>query len=282
MSGITAAAVKSLRDRTGAGMMDCKRALQESGGDEEAAIDLLRKWGAAKAARRAERAMTEGTVALAVAGDSRGMVAVSSETDFVARNAEFQDFASRLAGAVARSDLPDGDVWSGEDLLARPDFSEFAAEIQTLRAKIGENLEVGSAVRVTPSAHATIGSYLHFGGRIGVLVEVAGGNGDTDDLSRDIAMHIAATNPMGVSPDDIPAADVERERSVLVERAKSEGKPEHIAEKIVEGRMRKYFQENTLLMQGFVKDPDTTIQALIESSGADLRVTRFVRFAIGG
>jgi elongation factor Ts len=132
------------------------------------------------------------------------------------------------------------------------------------------------------SADAMLGSYLHFGGRIGVLVELEGASGEESDLARDLAMHVAATNPAGVSPEDIPADVRDRERSVLVEQAKSEGKPDHIAEKIVEGRMRKYFEENTLLMQAFVKDPDVTIEKLIEGRGPDLRVSRFVRFAVGG
>ncbi len=282
MSGITAAAVKSLRDRTGAGMMDCKRALQEAEGDEERAIDLLRKWGAAKAAKRAERAMTEGLVVLSEQGDAVGMVAVSSETDFVARNAEFQDFARRLAEAVVTSRMESGEVVSGEDLLARPEFSEFAAEIVELRARIGENLEVGSAVRIVPDSGAAVGSYVHFGGKIGVLVEMYGGDGQAAELTRDVAMHIAATNPLGLSPDDIPPADVDRERAVFTAQALAEGKPEHIAEKIVEGRMRKFFQENTLLKQGFVKEPDTTIEDLLTGHGPDLRIRRFVRFSVGG
>lgn len=282
MADITAAAVKSLRDRTGAGMMDCKRALIEAGGDEEQAIDLLRQWGAAKAAKRSERAMMEGVVAIADGEHGVGMVAVSSETDFVARNEEFQDFTGRLASAIATADLSDGDVVSGSDLLADPQFTEFASELEGLRARIGENLEVQSAVRMASGSDAMLGSYLHFGGRIGVLVEVAGASGDVSDLARDLAMHVAATNPAGVSPDDIPVEERDRERAVLVEQAKAEGKPDHIAEKIVEGRMRKYFEENTLLMQAFVKDPDVTVAKLVQSRDPNLRVSRFVRFAVGG
>ena len=145
-----------------------------------------------------------------------------------------------------------------------------------------ENLEVRKAVRYAAPEGGEVGSYLHFGGRIGVLMELSGGAGQGSELAKDLAMHVAATNPMGVSPEDIPAEDRERERAFLVEQAKAEGKPDHIAEKIVEGRMRKYFEENTLLKQAFVKDPDTTIEDLVASQGSDVSVRRFVRFASGG
>ncbi len=282
MSVITAKAVKSLRDRTGAGMMDCKRALLESGGDEEQAIDVLRQWGAAKAAKRAERQMSEGIVAISQGDSGVGMVAVSSETDFVALNKDFQDYASRLAAAVQAADLADGEVLTGSELLERDGFETLADELSSLRTTIGENLEVQKAVRMAADEAGAIGSYLHFGGRIGVVVQVDGPTDAVSGLGRDLAMHVAATNPTGVSPDDIPEEDRERERAFLVEQAKAEGKPDHIAEKIVEGRMRKYFEENSLLKQGFVKDPDTTIESLVASHGPDVSVRRFVRFAIGG
>ena len=282
MSTITASAVKSLRERTGAGMMDCKRALQESGGEEEQAIDLLRQWGAAKAAKRAERRMAEGIVAISHGGSGAGMVAVSSETDFVARNEDFQDYAARLATAVQTADLADGEVLTGPELLERDGFERLADELASLRATIGENLEIQQAVRMAADEAGAISSYLHFGGRIGVLVQVDGPSDEVAGLARDLAMHVAATNPAGVSPDDIPEEDRERERAFLVEQAKAEGKPDHIAEKIVEGRMRKYFEENTLLKQGFVRDPDTSIESLVASHGSEVSVRRFVRFAIGG
>ncbi len=282
MSVITAKAVKSLRDRTGAGMMDCKRALLESGGDEEQAIDVLRQWGAAKAAKRVERQMSEGIVAISQGDSGVGMVAVSSETDFVALNKDFQDYASRLAAAVQAADLADGEVLTGSELLERDGFETLADELSSLRTTIGENLEVQKAVRMAADEAGAIGSYLHFGGRIGVVVQVDGPTDAVSGLGRDLAMHVAATNPTGVSPDDIPEEDRERERAFLIEQAKAEGKPDHIAEKIVEGRMRKYFEENSLLKQGFVKDPDTTIESLVASHGPDVSVRRFVRFAIGG
>ena len=282
MSAITAAAVKSLRDRTGAGMMDCKKALVETGGNEEEAIDLLRQWGSAKAAKRSEREMSEGIVAIEAGDEAVGMVAVSSETDFVARNQDFQDFAAHLARRVAASDIPEGEVIDGSGILDHEGFEDLSAELESLRATIGENLEVQKAVRMSAPGNGEVGSYLHHGGRIGVLVDLAAGGADVSDLARDLAMHVAATNPMGVSPEDIPEEDRARERAVLVEQARAEGKPEHIAEKIVEGRMRKYFEENTLLKQAFVKDPDTSIEELVAGHGSDVSVRRFVRFAIGG
>lgn len=282
MSGITAQAVKSLRDRTGAGMMDCKKALQEAGGDEEKAIDLLRKWGAAKAARRAEREAPEGLVEIVSEGGVTAMVAVSSETDFVARNEEFRDFAKRLAGAVVGSGLPEGTVVSGEELLAGAGFEELAAEVSDLRAKIGENIQVYRAVRFRPARDSAVGSYLHFDGKRGVLVEVSGVSGDEgESLARDIAMHVAAARPAGIRPEDIPEEVRDRERAVLAEQTRAEGKPEQIVEKIVEGRMRKFYEQQTLLLQAFVRDPDVTIGQLLEKRSGDATVRRFAHFAIG-
>lgn len=280
MSTITAKSVKSLRDRTGAGMMDCKRALLEVGGDEEQAIDLLRKWGAAKAAKRAERATSEGVVHVARQGDTYAMVAVTSETDFVARNEDFLDFSSRLADAVLASDLAEGDVVEGDALLERPDFEAFQSELTDLRARIGENIGVDRAVRLVSAADASTSVYIHFGNKIGVIVELAGGSG-YDEAARDVAMHVAAANPIGVSADDIPAAERERERKLLVEQAMQEGKPESIVERIVEGRMRKFYEQSALLLQAFVKDPDMTIQERLASDADGLTVRRFVRFQIG-
>lgn len=281
MATISAKAVKSLRDRTGAGMMDCKKALQEAEGDEEQAIDLLRKWGAAKAAKRSERATSEGLVHVEEQGGKYAMVAVSSETDFVARNDEFRDFAERLARhALTEGDLPDGETFAGDALLERNGFAAFADEIVDLRARIGENVTVEQAVRLEPEDDSSVASYVHFGGKIGVLVELAGGAGH-DEAAREVAMHVAATDPIGVSPDDIPSEERDRERNLLAEQAKEEGKPEAIVEKIVEGRMRKFYEQNALLLQPFVKDQDVTVQALLSDVAEGLTVRRFVRFQIG-
>ena len=271
-----------MRDRTGAGMMDCKKALLEAGGDEEQAIDLLRQWGAAKAAKRAERETSEGLVRIVNRDGVTGMVAVSSETDFVARNEEFQDFADRLAEAVIEADLPDGETLTGEALLGRPEFESFAAEIVDLRSKIGENIQVHRAVRTETGDSGATATYLHFGDKIGVVVELEGATGaGVEELAREVAMHVAAARPAGVRPEDIPAEVRERERAVLTEQTKAEGKPEPIVEKIVDGRMRKYFEQNSLVMQAFVKDPDRTIADLLEAHADGLTVRRFIRFEIG-
>ncbi len=271
-----------MRDRTGAGMMDCKKALLEAGGDEEQAIDLLRQWGAAKAAKRADRETSEGVVEIVSRDGATAMVSVSSETDFVARNEEFQDFATRLAEAIVGSDLPDGEVFTGEVLLARPEFESFAAEVVDLRSKIGENIQVHRAIRFAAGDDHAVGSYLHFGGRIGVMVELLGASGDeAEGLARDLAMHVAAARPAGVRPEDIPAEVQARERAVLTEQTRAEGKPEQIVEKIVEGRMRKYFEQQSLLLQAFVKDPDQTVADVLTAHASDASVRRFARFEIG-
>lgn len=282
MAEITAATVKALRDRTGAGMMDCKRALEEAGGDEERAIDLLRQRGAAKAARRAGREATEGAVQIATGegGRAAAMVEVASETDFVARSEDFVAFAGRAAEAILGSDLPDGRVTGGEELLARPGSEALEGELDELRARVGENVRLRRAVRLQAGQGSAIGAYLHFGNRIGVLLELAGG--DAGPLARELAMHVAAASPVAVRPDDVPAELRERERAVLTEQARGEGKPDHIVERIVEGRMRKFYEENVLLMQAFVRDPDRRVEELLSRAGDGLEVRRFVRFEVGG
>ncbi|MEN8143935.1 MAG: translation elongation factor Ts [Gemmatimonadota bacterium] len=284
MTEITVQAVKSLRERTGAGMMECKRALIETGGDEEQAIDLLRQKGAAKAAARSHRSATEGAVA-AVQSDAGtvAMVAVSSETDFVARNDVFRSFVAQVADAVADADLESGRVYSGEDLLARPELADLEQNLTDLRSSIGENLQIRSGVRYVSAEESATGSYVHFGDKIGVVVELAGTE-PTDaarELARDVAMHVAAANPLGVRPEDIPEEQRERERAILVEQAKGEGKPDAIAEKIVEGRMRKYFEQSTLTEQAFVKDPDIKVGALVEQRAPGAQIKGFTRFEVG-
>jgi len=281
MAQITAAAVKSLRDRTGAGMMDCKKALQDAGGDEESAIDLLRKRGTAKAAKRAARVAAEGTVRIEERDGQVVMVEVLTETDFVSRSEAFEAFARSVAASLFDLPVADGEVLSGEGLFDVEGGEALRAALEELRIKVGENVQLGRAVRYEIAEGNAVGSYLHFGNRIGVLVEFAGGGDAGVDTAKGIAMHAAATNPVGLSPDDIPGDVIERERAVLVEQAKEAGKSPEIAEKMVEGRMRKFFEENALLWQTFVRDPDKKIKDLVAEAGADAAVRRFVRFEVG-
>lgn len=285
MAEISAAAVKSLRERTGAGMMDCKRALEESGGDEERAIDLLRQRGAAKAAKRAGRETSEGAIRIASGdGGPMAMVEVTSETDFVARNAEFLAFADRAARTAAGADVAEGEVLEGEDLLDLPEDEPLRRELNELRARIGENVGLGRFVKWVPGDDSVVGQYIHFGNKIGVIVELEGAEDSeaASEMAREVAMHVAAAAPEGIRPEDIPEEVRERERAVLVEQAKQEGKPPEIADKIVEGRMRKFYEQNALLEQGFIKDPDTSVGELLAGAPGSLTVRRFVRFEVGG
>jgi elongation factor Ts len=272
---ISAAQVKELRDRTGAGMMDCKKALQETGGDMEAAIDLLRSKGAAKAAKRAGKEASEGVVTSYVEDGVGALVAVNCETDFVARNDEFQELAHELAEHVAKHGTADG-AQPGESLLEEPllggDRTVGQAVTQT-SAKTGEKIVVRGYTRF--QTNGVLGTYVHMTGKIGVLVELDAGA--DEELARDVAMHVAATRPLAVTPEELPADVVERERAVYQEQVRQEGKPEHIQDRIVEGKLGKFYKENALVEQPFVKDPDTTVGALV----GDTKVRRFVRYELG-
>lgn len=282
MTQITAGAVKALRDRTGAGMMDCKRALIEAEGDTERAIDLLRKAGAAKAAKRVARAASEGTIRIAVRDESACMVEVLTETDFVARSEAFEAFAEDLAERLFALPAGDGQVLAGEGLLKLDGAPDIEARLNELRVQVGENVQLGRAVRYDVGDGGGFASYLHFGNRIGVLVEISASGAKALEVARGVAMHAAATNPRGVSPDDIPEDAVERERALLTEQALEQGKPPSITEKIVAGRMRKFYEENALLWQSYVRDPDRTVRDVLRDAGEDVAVRRFVRFEVGG
>ena len=281
MTQITAGAVKALRDRTGAGMMDCKKALIEAEGDAERAVDLLRKAGAAKAAKRVARAVSEGTIQVAERDGSVSMVEVLSETDFVARSEAFESFAKDLAQRMFDLPAADGETLSGEAVLGLEGGGEVESRLNELRVQVGENVQVGRAVRCDLGDGGAFASYVHFGNRIGVVVEISDAAEAAVETARGIAMHVAATNPQGVSPDDIPPGLVERERALLTEQALEEGKPPSITEKIVTGRMRKFFEENALLWQNYVRDPDRTVKDLLGDAGEDAAVRRFVRFEVG-
>ncbi|MGD8385264.1 MAG: translation elongation factor Ts [Lysobacterales bacterium] len=263
---VTAAMVKELRERTGAGMMECKKALVESNGDLEAAVEHLRKTGLAQADKKASRIAAEGTIMLAVndAGDKAVLVEINCETDFVAKDKNFLAFATRVAQAALESGSDDVDA-----LMA----SGLETERQALVAKIGENIQVRRIACMQSAGN--IGAYVH-GGRIGVLVEVTGG--DTE-LARDIAMHVAALNPAFVSAEDVPADVLEKEKQILLAQAESSGKPAEIIEKMVSGRLRKHLGEITLLGQPFVKDGDITVAKLLDQH--DASVKGFNRLAVG-
>ena len=268
---ITAEAVKALRERTGAGMMECKKALIETGGDLDAAAEMMRKAGLAKADKKAGRVAAEGVVVTLTNGPGTGavVVEVNSETDFVARQDDFQRFAADVAAAALAAGAD-----SLEAVLALPLPGGTVDEVRrSLVARIGENIGVRRVARL--SAPTRIGTYVH-GSRIGVLVGLEGGD---ETLAHDLAMHVAAANPQYVSPADVPAATVDKEREILSAQAAGEGKPAEIVAKMVEGRLRKYLAEICLTGQPFVKDPDTTVEKLLKAAGA--KVTGFVRFEVG-
>jgi elongation factor Ts len=280
---ISAGQVKELRERTGAGMMDCKKALQETDGDMEAAIDLLRSRGAAKAAKRAGKETSEGAIGSYVEGGVGGLVELNCETDFVARTEDFQTLADQLAQHVARnaegvSGSVDGDVILAQPFLGGDRTVE--AEVTAVSAKTGEKIVVRRAARFEGEP-GQIGSYVHMTGKIGVLVELAGAEDGAEDVARDVAMHVAAANPLAVTSDEIPADVVERERTVYLEQVRNEGKPEHIQEKIVEGKLGKFYKENALLHQPFVKDADRSVADRVKDAGTDASVRRFVRYELG-
>jgi elongation factor Ts len=270
---ITAALVKELRERTGAGMMDCKKALIETSADLEAAIDLMRASGAAKAAKKAGRVASEGLVSIAVSDDNKSaaILEVNSETDFVAKSGAFIDFVSKLV-KLALKNMPS----NIEEFLSQTlDTGETVDKArENIVAKIGENISI-RRVKVVKTGNGTIGAYKH-GGRIAVLTHLAE---DNAPLAKDIAMHIAASKPECVSEDLLSEGLIERERAIFIEQAKESGKPDNIIEKMIVGRMKKFVNEVTLYGQPFVKDPETTVGKLVKSNNNE--VASFVRFEVG-
>src|SRR5690606_29368860 len=256
---ISASQVKELRERTGAGMMECKKALTETGGDMEAAVLFLRKSGQAKAEKKAGRVAADGRIVIATAGKYAAMVEVNSETDFVAKDRSFAAFAEAVAQLVLEGGVEDPAALASRTL---PDGRSVEAARTELVAKVGENISVRRFVRLTADEH--LGSYLHPGDRIGALVSLAGG---TPELARDLAMHVAASNPAHLAESGVPAEVLERERAVLTEQAKESGKPDEIVARMVEGRLAKFLKDITLLGQPFVKDPDVTVGKLLAGAG---------------
>jgi len=269
---ITAALVKELRERTGAGMMECKKILTETDGDIELAIEELRKRGAAQADKKAGRIAAEGTIVTLVEGSKGVAVEVNSETDFSAKDEFFVEFSNQVANAVLANNPADMEALSASG-IAGGDSVESAR--QALISKIGENITVRRFETVEAGAGEVVGAYQH-GNKISVLVKLANGN---EELAKDIAMHVAASKPVCVSADQVPAELLDKEREIYAAQAAESGKPAEIMEKMVEGRIRKYLNEVTLMGQAFVKDPDQTVEKLLKSAGAE--VLQFVRYEVG-
>ncbi len=269
---ITAALVKELRDSTGAGMMDAKKALTETDGDMEAAVDWLRTKGLAKAAKKSGRTAAEGLVAVKVEGNKGIAVEVNSETDFVGKNAEFQEMVSKIADAAVQ--VADVEALAAADLGGKT----VAETITDKVATIGENM---SLRRMASVEGDTVVSYIHNAatagmGKIGVLVAL---NGDNEEFGRQVAMHIAAANPSSLSEADLDPAVVEKERKVQIDIARESGKPEQVIEKMIVGRMKKFMSEVTLLGQAFVVNPDLTVEAAAKEAGVE--ITGYVRLEVG-
>ncbi|MDE1939315.1 MAG: elongation factor Ts [Alphaproteobacteria bacterium] len=286
MANITAPMVKDLRDKTGAGMMDCKKALNETGGDMEAAVDWLRKNGLSKAAKKSGRVAAEGLVGVAVGGDAGALVEVNSETDFVARNDEFKEFVKKAAELA----LTEG--CDAEKLLSKPMGGKSVQQTLTeMIAKIGENMSVRRAVALSVSP-GVVASYVHNAaspelGKIGVLVALKS-TADKDKLAalgKQLAMHVAAAAPLALTPEHLSKEVVDRERAVQVDLARQSGKPENVIEKMLEGRMRKFYEDTVLLSQTFVIDGETQIKKVLEKAskdlGAPVEIAGFVRFQVG-
>ncbi|WP_035020685.1 translation elongation factor Ts [Anoxybacillus flavithermus] len=271
---ITAQMVKELREKTGAGMMDCKKALTETNGDMEKAIDWLREKGMAKAAKKADRIAAEGTTLIEVDGNVAVILEVNSETDFVAKNEGFKTLVKELADHL----LKHKPATVEEALQQKMDNGATVEEhINAAIAKIGEKITLRRFAVVEKSDNAAFGAYLHMGGRIAVLTVLEGTT--NSDIAKDVAMHIAAINPKYVSRDEVSADEIAREREVLKQQALNEGKPENIVEKMVEGRLGKFFEDICLLEQSFVKNPDVKVRQFVESNGATVK--SFIRYEVG-
>jgi len=287
MAEITAALVKELREKTGAGMMDCKKALAATNGDLEPAVDWLRKQGLAAASKKAGRVAAEGLVGVQTGGKKGAMVEVNSETDFVARNDKFQDFVT----TVTKLALDKGADVEALKSLPYPGGKTVADKLTELVATIGENMQLRRVAHLSVS-QGIVASYVHSAtapglGKIGILValESTGAEDKLQALGRQIAMHVAAANPQSVSVDSLDKAAIDRERNVLAEQARASGKPEDIIAKMVEGRLRKFYEEVVLLEQVYVIDGESKVSKIVaeaaKSVGAPVKVAGFVRFALG-
>ncbi|HEX7706185.1 MAG TPA: translation elongation factor Ts [Thermoanaerobaculia bacterium] len=284
MTQITAAMVKELRDQTGAGMMDAKNALVEAQGNMEEAVKVLRKKGLAAAGKKAGRVTAEGAVVAHVAEGRGVLVEVNCETDFVGRNEIFRNFAEEVARVAAQSSAT-----TVEDFLAEkwPGSEEsVATRVAEQIASIKENISVRRFARYEAAQNATIGTYIHAGGKIGVMVEVTGANREvSSEVARDVAMHVAASEPRFLRREDVTEKDLETEREIARDAAAKSGKPENIVEKMVSGKMEKFYGEACLLEQPYIRDDKATVSQYLErrgkEAGCDLIVSRFIRYKLG-
>lgn len=282
---ITAELVKTLRDKTNCGFMDCKKALQETGGDVEAAVDYLRQKGIAVASKRAERATSEGTVWAYLDGGSGAgvLLEVNCESDFVAKTEAFQQFGEALAAQIAANAPADVETLLAQVFNPQPQLT-VQDYLNEIIGQLGENIRVNRLARFADGG--PLGAYIHHGGKIGVLLELAGASNtpETQAMARDLAMQVAATNPLAVSREEIDSEVLAREKGVYAAQAKESGKPDNIIEKMVTGRMEKFFKEVCLVEQPFVKNPDISVAQLLKEAGAkaggDLKVKRFVRYQV--
>jgi len=277
MARITAADVKKLREMTGAGMMDCKKALAECDGEKDSAVDLLRKKGLSSASKKAGRVASEGMVAALADGDSGVVVEINAETDFSSKNDKFTAFVNGVAALALREKPADMDALKALDL----DGSSVHETLIRLIATIGENMAI-RRYELAQVKGGVVSAYVHGAGKIGVLVGIKGGSSDTvQELGRGIAMHVAALNPQYISRDEVPAEAVERERRLLSERAAASGKPENIIDKIVTGQMNKFYSEVCLLEQEYVMDGDLTVGKAVKAAQSDAAVVMMQRFQLG-
>jgi len=286
---ITAAIVKELRDKTNAGMMDCKKVLTETNGDIEASIKLLRERGIMKSAKMSDRAANEGiiTARVSAAATSGILLEVNCETDFVSKNENFQAFVAEVADALASATAPD----HAAALAVSHQGQSIEDTIKAKVGEVGENLQFRKYVRYDAAPGGVIASYIHLGGKVGVLIEVGttkpetAGTDSFKELIKDLTLHIAACAPKGLSREDIPQSVVDNELDIFRARLVADGKPANIIENILKGQIGKFFAESCFLEQGFVKDSDIKVSALLEAKGKELgdtlTVTRFVRFGLG-
>ena len=276
MAEITTAMVKELREATGAGILETRNALKEAEGDFDRAVQLLRERGLAKAAKKADRTANQGIVMseLEHHGKVGAMLELNCETDFVARNDQFQDLASRLVKLAVESGADSAEALMDLSLDGRPVKALLTESIAT----IGENIQLRRVARFEAAEHGFITSYIHMGGRIGVLLEISGAN---ESLAHDIALQIAAASPRFVHSDEVPADVTEAERSIYRTQMAEDKKPDHIKERIVQGKVDKFLDEIVLLRQPFIKDPNKTVQQLLKDMGGDVTVRRFARFELG-